>query len=47
VLTALECVHRRSIIRQPNCTFNADANAGHGFAMASIGAIRASRYGAG
>ena len=27
---------------QPNCTFNADATAGHGFAifMASVGALR-------
>jgi hypothetical protein len=32
-----------------NCRFNADANTGHGFAifMASIGALRASRSGAG
>ena len=34
---------------QPNCRFNADANTGHGFAifMASVGALRASRFGAG
>jgi hypothetical protein len=34
---------------QPNCRFNADANTGHGFAifMASVGALRASRSGAG
>ena len=33
----------------PNCRFNADANTGHGFAifMASVGALRASRSGAG
>ena len=32
-----------------NCRFNADANTGHGFAifMASVGALRASRSGAG
>jgi hypothetical protein len=32
-----------------NCRFNADANTGHGFAilLASVGALRASRYGAG
>jgi hypothetical protein len=30
-----------------NCRFNADANNGHGFAilMASVGALRASRFG--
>jgi len=34
---------------QPNCRFNADANTGHGFAilLASVGALRASRSGAG
>jgi len=34
---------------QPNCRFNADANTGHGFAifMASVGALRATRSGAG
>jgi hypothetical protein len=34
---------------QPNCRFNSDANTGHGFAifMASVGALRASRSGAG
>jgi hypothetical protein len=34
---------------QPNSAFNADANTGHGFAifMASVGALRASRSGAG
>jgi len=34
---------------QPNCRFNADANTGHRFAilMASVGALRASRSGAG
>jgi hypothetical protein len=34
---------------QPNESFNADANTGHGFAifMASVGALRASRSGAG
>jgi hypothetical protein len=34
---------------QPNWAFNADANTGHGFAifMASVGALRASRSGAG
>jgi hypothetical protein len=34
---------------QPNWRFNADANTGHGFAifMASVGALRASRSGAG
>ncbi|RYD96599.1 MAG: hypothetical protein EOP50_06480 [Sphingobacteriales bacterium] len=33
----------------PNCRFNADANTGHAFGifMASVGALRASRYGAG
>jgi hypothetical protein len=33
----------------PNWSFNADANTGHGFAifMASVGALRASRSGAG
>jgi hypothetical protein len=33
----------------PNWAFNADANTGHGFAifMASVGALRASRSGAG
>ena len=32
-----------------NCRFNADANTGHAFGifMASVGALRASRYGAG
>jgi hypothetical protein len=34
---------------QPNMSFNADANTGHGFAifMASVGPLRASRSGAG
>lgn len=34
---------------QPNCRFNADANIGHRFAilMAYVGALRASRSGAG
>jgi hypothetical protein len=34
---------------QPNWAFNADANTGHGFAifMTSVGALRASRSGAG
>jgi len=34
---------------QPNETFNADANIGHRFAilMANVGALRASRSGAG
>jgi hypothetical protein len=34
---------------QPNWRFNADANTGHGFAilLASVGALRASRSGAG
>jgi hypothetical protein len=34
---------------QPNESFNADANIGHGFAifMANVGALRASRSGAG
>ena len=34
---------------QPNRSFNADANTGHGFAifMASVGALHASRSGAG
>jgi hypothetical protein len=33
----------------PNWSFNADANTGHGFAifMANVGALRASRSGAG
>jgi hypothetical protein len=37
------------IYPQPNCRFNADANTGHGFAilLASVGALRASRSGAG
>jgi hypothetical protein len=37
-------------VKKPsNCRFNADANTGHGFAifMASVGALRASRSGAG
>jgi hypothetical protein len=35
--------------RQPNESFNADANIGHRFAilMANVGALRASRSGAG
>ena len=35
--------------QKPNCAFNVDANTGHGFAifMASVGALRASRSGAG
>jgi hypothetical protein len=35
--------------RWPNWSFNADANTGHGFAilLASVGALRASRSGAG
>ena len=35
--------------KMSNCRFNADANTGHGFAifMASVGALRASRSGAG
>ncbi len=34
---------------QPNGSFNSDANTGHAFGifMACIGALRASRYGAG
>ena len=38
-----------SFAPEPNCRFNADANTGHGFAifMASVGALRASRSGAG
>jgi hypothetical protein len=34
---------------QPNESFNADANIGHRFAilMANVGALRATRYGAG
>jgi len=34
---------------QPNCRFNADANTGHAFGIfiASVGALRASRSGAG
>jgi hypothetical protein len=34
---------------EPSCRFNADANIGHGFAilLASVGALRASRSGAG
>ena len=40
---------RRVSRGRSNCRFNADANTGHGFAifMASVGALRASRYGAG
>lgn len=36
-------------VSQPNCRFNADANAGHGFAifMARVGARRPSAAGAG
>ena len=36
-------------VHQPNCRFNADANMGHCFAilMAHVGALRASRSGAG
>ena len=42
----ISCV---ALNHQPNCRFNADANTGHGFAifMASVGALRASRSGAG
>ena len=37
------------VFHQHNCRFNADANTGHGFAilLASVGALRASRSGAG
>jgi hypothetical protein len=44
----MRLVHR-AFARQPNWAFNADANTGHGFAifMASVGALRASRSGAG
>ncbi len=43
VFDTLSCAH------QPNWSFNADANTGHAFGifMACIGALRASRYGAG
>ncbi|MGY8903660.1 MAG: hypothetical protein ACKVIH_03835 [Burkholderiales bacterium] len=42
-------LNHRSIIRQPNWRFNADANMGHRFAilMAHFGTVRASRSGAG
>jgi hypothetical protein len=42
-------LHHSITCPQPNCRFNADANTGHGFAifMASVGALRASRSGAG
>jgi hypothetical protein len=41
--------HMSYYVPQPNCRFNADANTGHGSAifMASVGALRASRSGAG
>jgi hypothetical protein len=44
----IEC-HPFHYAPQPNCRFNADANTGHRFAilMASAGALRASRSGAG
>lgn len=50
--TSQELMRVRSLFHfapQPNCRFNADANTGHGFAifMASVGALRASRSGAG
>jgi len=42
-------LNHSSTCREPNWSFNADANTGHGFAifMASVGALRASRSGAG
>ncbi len=42
-------IRHRAYAPQPNCRFNADANTGHRFAilMASVGALRASRSGAG
>jgi hypothetical protein len=41
--------HGRQPVWVPNWRFNADANTGHGFAilLASVGALRASRSGAG
>jgi hypothetical protein len=56
VFASLEKVIKRGVFStyfhcapQPNCTFNADANTGHAFGifMASVGALRASRSGAG
>jgi hypothetical protein len=42
-------INHNSICDQPNESFNADANIGHRFAilMANVGALRASRSGAG
>jgi len=42
-------LHNLASAPEPNWAFNADANTGHGFAifMASVGALRASRSGAG
>jgi len=42
-------LRNRAYAPQPNCRFNADAKAGHGFAifMASFGALRPSASGAG
>lgn len=36
-------------VDRSNCRFNADANTGHAFGIftASVGALRASRYGSG
>jgi hypothetical protein len=43
------CRYNRGICDQPKESFNADANIGHRFAilMANVGALRASRSGAG
>jgi len=47
--TSLPELMRSRVCHQPNWSFNADANTGHGFAifMASVGALRPSAYGAG
>ena len=39
----------RAIAHRPNCKFNVDANSGHAFGilLAAVGALRASRSGAG
>lgn len=43
------CQGETNAVAAFNCRFNAEANTGHGFAifMASVGALRASRSGAG
>jgi hypothetical protein len=48
-ILGLRALNALSFAPLPNWAFNADANTGHGFAifMASVGALRASRSGAG